>query len=117
MPRPKKRYGDNGSIVIDKLFYKIGEVSKIVGLAPYVLRFWESEFPSLRPQKNSGGQRVYSKKELDLVLEIKRLLYQERWTISGAKKMLQARKPLQAFPEGTLGEVKKELEALLAILS
>ncbi len=102
---------------MEKLFYKIGEVSKLAGLEPYVLRFWESEFPSLRPKKNTGGQRVYSKKELDMVLEIKRLLYKEGLTISGAKKMLQTRKPLKELPEGSLGEVRKELEELLAILS
>jgi DNA-binding transcriptional MerR regulator len=102
---------------MEKLFYKIGEVSKIAGLEPYVLRFWESEFPSLNPKKNTGGQRVYSKKELDLILEIKRLLHKEGWTIAGAKKMLQTRKPLQEVPKGTLGEVRKELEELLAILS
>ncbi len=102
---------------MEKLFYKIGEVSKIAGLEPYVLRFWESEFPSLCPKKNAGGQRVYSKKELDLVLEIKRLLHQEGWTIAGAKKMLQTRKSLRDLPEGSLGEVKKEIEELLEILS
>jgi DNA-binding transcriptional MerR regulator len=101
----------------EKLFYKIGEVSKLAGLPPYVLRFWESEFPALRPQKGTGGQRIYSKKELDLVLEIKRLLHKEGWTISGAKKMLQTRKPISELPEGTLGKVKKELEELLEILS
>ena len=102
---------------MDKLFYKIGEVAKLANLPPYVLRFWESEFPSLRPKKNTGGQRTYSKKEVDLVLEIKRLLHKEGWTISGAKKMLQTRKPIKELPEGTLGEVKKELEELLALLS
>ena len=102
---------------MEKLFYKIGEVSNLAGLEPYVLRFWESEFPSLRPKKNTGGQRVYSKKEVDLVLEIKRLLYKEGLTIAGAKKMLQTRKPLRDLQEGTLGELKKELEELLAILS
>jgi DNA-binding transcriptional MerR regulator len=102
---------------MEKLFYKIGEVSKIAGLASYVLRFWESEFSSLRPKKNAGGQRIYSKTDLDLVLEIKRLLHKEGWTISGAKKFLQTRKPLKDLPSGTLGEVKKEIEELLTILA
>ena len=86
-------------------------------LPAYVLRFWESEFPSLSPKKNAGGQRVYSKKDLDLVLEIKRLVHKERLTIAGAKKMLQTRKPMTELPEGTLGQVKKEIEALLEILT
>jgi DNA-binding transcriptional MerR regulator len=101
----------------EKLFYKIGEISRKVGLKPYVLRFWEAEFPSLRPKKGSGGQRVYTKKELDLLLEIKRLLYKEGCTIPGARKKLEMRKPVRDLPEGTLGTVKKELEALLTILS
>lgn len=70
----------------DKLFYKIGEVSKIAEVEPYVLRYWETEFPFLRPRKNKSGQRVYVKKDLDLVLQIKRLLYEERYTIEGVRK-------------------------------
>src|SRR4030067_120582 len=70
----------------DKLFYKIGEVSRIVGVEPYVLRYWETEFPFLKPRKNKSGQRVYVKKDLELILEIKRLLYQERYTIEGVRK-------------------------------
>ncbi len=101
----------------EKLFYKIGEVSRITGLKAFVLRFWESEFPALYPKKNNGGQRVYTKKEIDLILEIKRLLYKEGMTISGAKKKLSERKPLQELPQDTLGMVKRELEAIYAMLS
>ena len=72
----------------DKLFYKIGEVSRIVGAKPYVLRYWETEFPFLRPRKNKSGQRVYTKKDIELLLDIKRLLYQERFTIEGVRKRL-----------------------------
>jgi DNA-binding transcriptional MerR regulator len=72
----------------DKLFYKIGEVSKIVGVEPYVLRYWETEFPFLKPRKNKSGQRVYIKKDVELLLMIKRLLYQERYTIEGVRKRL-----------------------------
>jgi DNA-binding transcriptional MerR regulator len=70
----------------DKLFYKIGEVSKIAEVEPYVLRYWETEFPFLKPRKNKSGQRVYVKKDLDLVLQIKRLLHEERYTIEGVRK-------------------------------
>ncbi|MBA3071609.1 MAG: MerR family transcriptional regulator [Nitrospirae bacterium] len=70
----------------DKLFYKIGEVSRIVDIEPYVLRYWETEFPFLKPRKNKSGQRVYVKKDLELILEIKRLLYQEGYTIEGVRK-------------------------------
>ncbi|MEW5817099.1 MAG: MerR family transcriptional regulator, partial [Spirochaetota bacterium] len=71
-----------------KLFYKIGEVSKILGVEPYVLRYWETEFPFLKPRKNKSGQRVYIKKDVELLLAIKRLLYQERYTIEGVRKRL-----------------------------
>jgi len=72
----------------DKLFYKIGEVSKIVGVEPYVLRYWESEFPFLKPRKSRSGQRVYVKKTIELILEVKKLLYDERYTIEGVRKRL-----------------------------
>jgi DNA-binding transcriptional MerR regulator len=71
-----------------KLFYKIGEVCQLTDTQPYVLRFWESEFPQLAPNKSRSGQRLYRKKDIDLVLEIKRLLYQEGFTIAGARKKL-----------------------------
>ncbi len=72
----------------DKLFYKIGEVSRIVGVEPYVLRYWETEFSFLKPRKNKSGQRVYIKKDVELLLNIKKLLYQERFTIEGVRKKL-----------------------------
>ena len=109
---------------MDKLFYKIGEVSQITGLEAYVLRFWESEFPALHPKKSKGNQRVYTKKEIDLVLQIKQLLYQEGLTIAGAKKKLAG---VQGKPrpeqketlhyDNTLEKVKRELEEVLHILS
>jgi DNA-binding transcriptional MerR regulator len=71
-----------------KLFYKIGEVCQLTDTQPYVLRFWESEFAHLAPSKSRSGQRLYRKKDIDLVLEIKRLLYQEGFTIAGARKKL-----------------------------
>ena len=71
-----------------KSFYKIGEVCQITDTHPYVLRFWESEFPQLAPKKSRSGQRIYRQKDVDLVLRIKRLLYQEGFTIAGARKKL-----------------------------
>lgn len=76
------------SEVPGKLFYKIGEVCEITDTQPYVLRFWESEFPQLAPKKNRSGQRVYRKKDIDTVLRIKQLLYEEEYTIAGARKKL-----------------------------
>ncbi|MEW6001624.1 MAG: MerR family transcriptional regulator [Nitrospirota bacterium] len=73
----------------DKLFYRIGEISRIIGVEPYVLRYWETEFPFLKPRKNKSGQRIYVKRDLELLLHVKRLLYQERFTIEGARKRLE----------------------------
>jgi DNA-binding transcriptional MerR regulator len=70
----------------DKLFYKIGEVSKITGVETYVLRYWETEFPFLRPRKNRSGQRVYVKKDLEMIMQIRKMLYLERYTIEGVRK-------------------------------
>lgn len=75
-------------VIPDKLFYKIGEVCDHVGVQPHVLRYWESEFPMLAPQKNRAGQRVYRRKDLEIVLRIRELLYDEKFTIAGAKRKL-----------------------------
>jgi DNA-binding transcriptional MerR regulator len=75
----------------DKLYFRIGEVSRLAGIKPYVLRFWETEFPLLGPKKSGTGQRMYRRKDVELVLEIKRLLYGERFTIEGARNLLDAR--------------------------
>ncbi|HKY34021.1 MAG TPA: MerR family transcriptional regulator [Candidatus Polarisedimenticolia bacterium] len=77
----------------NKLFYKIGEVCEITDTQPYVLRFWESEFPQLAPRKNRSGQRVYQRKDIDTVIRIKRLLYEEEYTIAGARKKLDEESP------------------------
>ena len=73
----------------DKLFFKIGEVCELVGVQAHVLRYWESEFPMLQPQKNRAGQRTYRRKDVEMALRIKALLYDEGFTIAGAKKKLQ----------------------------
>jgi DNA-binding transcriptional MerR regulator len=73
----------------EKLFYKINEVSTITQLKPYVLRYWESEFPMLQPEKDENDQRRYRRSDIELVLQIKRLLYQEKFTIAGARKQLK----------------------------
>lgn len=72
-----------------RLYYKIGEACKIVGIQPYVLRYWETEFPALSPTKSRSGQRVYGEKELALIRRIQQLLYEEGYTIAGAKKKLE----------------------------
>ena len=75
----------------DKLYFRIGEVARLAGIKPYVLRFWETEFPALDPKKSGTRHRLYRRKEVQLVLEIKRLLYEKRFTIEGARKFLDGR--------------------------
>lgn len=84
---------------IKKLYYSISEVSKITGLEQYVLRYWESEFEQLRPAKNRAGNRIYTNRDIKLILHIKKLLRDERYTIEGAKQVLQT-----YLPESETGE-------------
>ena len=78
------------TVIPDKLYFRIGEVEAITEVPAYVLRYWESEFKLLRPKKNPAGQRLYRKKDVELVLRIKTLLYEERLTLEGAKKRLRS---------------------------
>jgi DNA-binding transcriptional MerR regulator len=90
-----------------RLYHKIGEACKALGIQPYVLRYWETEFPALTPSKSRSGQRVYSEKELEVIRRIKELLYEEGYTIAGAKKKLEgelASGSLGEPEEGTAGE-------------
>ncbi len=80
----------------DKLFFKIGEVAQLTGTKPHVLRYWESEFKMLRPAKGESGQRIYRRKDVELIFSIKQLLYEENFTIAGAKKQLQKKRSLRA---------------------
>jgi len=75
-------------VIPEKLFFKIGEVCELAGVQAHVLRYWESEFPMLAPQKNRAGQRVYRKRDVEIALRVKELLYEDQYTIAGAKKRL-----------------------------
>ncbi|MBN1901336.1 MerR family transcriptional regulator [Candidatus Sumerlaeota bacterium] len=109
----------------EKLYYKINEVSRITGLKPYVLRYWETEFDQLKPQKDVNDQRRYRKADIDVIQRIKRLLYEERFTIAGAKKRLRFTSRSEQREEQLtrqskikaiskeLGGIRKELTALL----
>ena len=105
--------------VPDRLYFRIGEVSAITGVPPYVLRYWESEFPSLAPRKSGGGQRLYRKRDVVMLLDIKKLLYQERYTVAGARKRLQEREDRSRRVElkAAIQRVKAGLEELLKQLS
>jgi DNA-binding transcriptional MerR regulator len=95
----------------NKLYFRIGEVAKLAGIKPYVLRFWESEFTGLGPKKSGTGHRLYRRKDVELVLEIKRLLYEKRFTIEGARKILE-QKPKRgeaaAKPAATGARARRE---------
>src|SRR5438874_13686361 len=78
----------NETVIPEKLFFKIGEVCELAGVQAHVLRYWETEFPMLAPQKNRAGQRTYRRRDVQMALRIKELLYDEQYTIAGAKKKL-----------------------------
>ncbi len=101
-----------------KLFYRISEVSRMTGLEAYVLRYWETEFPMLRPKKSRGGQRIYLTKDIELVLLIKQMLYEEGFTIAGARKRLSRRGSKGEKRDWPLflGQVKRKLEEILKIV-
>ena len=109
-------------IASKKLYYSISEVSKITGVKQYVLRFWEKEFPSLRPKKNRSGNRIYQKKEIDLIQRIKKLLYEEGYTIEGARQRLKnshdnPAKRQEAKRKVSLATIKAEIKELIQLLS
>jgi DNA-binding transcriptional MerR regulator len=83
---------DETPAIPDKLYFKIGEVSQLVGVEPYVLRYWESEFPGLSPRKSNTGQRMFRRKDVEMLLNIKQLLYEKKFTIEGARKALKSGK-------------------------
>jgi DNA-binding transcriptional MerR regulator len=89
MARPLKSHEIETPISHERLYYRIGEVSRITGLKPHVLRYWESEFKVIKPHKEGSLQRLYRRKDLDLILKIKKLLYEDGFTIAGAKKRIR----------------------------
>ena len=100
----------------NKLFFRIGEVSRLTKLEPYVLRYWETEFPHIRPEKGKSGQRLYKKKDLENILRVKHLLYEEGYTISGARKKLNGGRSSEDMAT-VIESAKKELREILEILN
>lgn len=109
-----------------KSYFRIGEVSRIVGVEPYVIRYWESEFKAVRPLRTKSDQRLYRRKDVETLLFVKFLLYEERFTIAGAKKRLAELRTGKEFPETSspapddrhlLAEVKKALLEIQSILT
>jgi DNA-binding transcriptional MerR regulator len=129
----QKRVVDSPSIP-DRLYFKIGDVARICGVETYVLRFWETQFPQLKPNKSGTGQRLYRRREVELALEIKRLVHEQGSTLSGARQALEVvhrrPEPQPAPPEqvaerapnreaivATVGRVRAELREIVAMLS
>lgn len=137
----RKRASSRKIEIPNKLFFRIGEVCKLIQLEPYVLRFWETEFPTLSPSKGANGRRMYRKKDVELLFQIKDLLYERGFTIIGAKKVLGelrrnaanplASQPVQEvletgdsnreparpeIPTETLHQLKSQLRDILTIL-
>ena len=122
----------NGLEIPNKLYFRIGEVSKIVGVKPYVLRYWETEFPLITPKKSGSGHRLYRRKDVELLLEIRELLHVKRFTIEGARQHLETaprtpstrlkphRNEIQTElfppPPPTVDDIRRELVAILHLL-
>ena len=122
--RERAKSAESASVT-EKRYYRIGEVSEIAGVKPYVLRYWESEFRWMAPQKSRSKQRLYRRKDIDTILLIKRLLYEERYTIAGARKLLRemgvgrASETVEAKTTDHRGEyrrIREELQAIRASL-
>src|SRR5208282_1837703 len=95
----QKRVAPAQVVIPDRLYFKIGDVAQICGLETYVLRFWESQFPQLKPNKSGTGQRLYRRREVEMVLEIKRLVHEEGYTLPGARQALEQQHRRPAAPE------------------
>jgi DNA-binding transcriptional MerR regulator len=130
MTAEKKKHRKSASasdpVIPDKLYFRIGEVARLCRLPAYVLRFWETEFPSMKPVKSSTGQRMYRQRDVENVLRIKRLLYEEGFTIAGARQQLRDEAkpkkrqsglpfPQRSQPE-SLKKVRQGLQEILGIL-
>lgn len=122
----KKRKSTAEILIPDKLYFRIGEVARLCKLPAYVLRFWETEFPQLKPTKSSTGQRMYRRRDVENVLRIKTLLYEQGFTIAGARQQLrddnrngrsQDALPFAGLPAPELRRVKAGLQEILGILT
>ncbi len=121
--RPSRKPASVEVMIPDKLYFRIGEVSRLCDLPTYVLRFWETEFPQLKPSKSSTGQRMYRRLDVENVLRVKKLLYEEGFTIAGARQHLRAeikkkQTPLPFVPpsESNLTQIKQVRQGLREIL-
>jgi DNA-binding transcriptional MerR regulator len=102
----------------DKRYFRIGEASRIIGVEPYVLRYWESEFPQVRPERADSNQRTYQRQDLENLLTVKKLLYEEKMTIEGARRRLRQEKGNKVSVDSAfLDDIKTELSEILKMLT
>lgn len=116
----KQQYQMEIPNLTDKMFFKISDVAAMATIEPHVLRYWESEFGELKPRKSQTGRRLYTKRDIETVMEIRSLLYEEGFSIAGAKKRLQKRKKTSANHDQiieTIRQTKKGLDEILTILN
>ncbi|HUE76577.1 MAG TPA: MerR family transcriptional regulator [Longimicrobiales bacterium] len=114
----------SGRPILRKEYYSIGEVCDLVGLKAHVLRYWETQFPPLKPSKNRAGNRVYQRKEIRLIILVKRLLYHEKYTIEGARQKVEELRKGREMDEATrqvldaetVDEIRSELREILDLL-
>lgn len=114
-PETGKAVGLPGMEMPEKMFYKIRDVAKIMGVKAHVLRYWESEFSTLSPRKNRSGQRTYTRKDIDSALEIKRLLHEERFSIAGAKRYMKKKRGAK-FEKDIVTSIRRDLVELQEML-
>ena len=135
---PSRKRVIDSPVIPDRLYFKIGDVARLCGVEPYVLRFWESQFPQLKPNKSGTGQRLYRRREVEMALEIKRLVHGEGYTILGARQALEgAHRPAGARGQGVsqeaapgsgdtgkrpevaaaVGKIRAELREIVSLLS
>lgn len=116
--RPRRR--EPAAVIPDKLYFRIGEVAALAGVPAYVLRYWQTEFSQLQPKKSGSGQRLYRRRDVEIALRIRDLLYRERFTIAGARRQL-AREERGGIPAedllGAMARIRKGLEAVAATLA
>ena len=110
----------SGKEIPDKRYFRIGEVSSLTNVESYVLRFWETEFKSISPKRTSSGQRLYRKKDVELIFTIKHLLYEKKFTIQGAKQYLRSERKQDAEKDRSssidIDEIRTELQAIRDLL-
>src|SRR3954447_6125246 len=110
MAQASRKHASDAPVIPDRLYFKIGDVARICGIETYVLRFWETQFPQLKPNKSGTGQRLYRKRDVEVAVEIKRLVYGEGYTLSGARQVLGQQRRADAAAAAPAPAAKSNVE-------